>query len=154
VGDYLALFCYFFSMSVCLFLLCTFVCAHVCVRACLVLLSWRAVRVSIGIRHQNSPNSLINMSYKARLNSRFGGRGCVGCGLRRKSSDASQPVNLGHAASGGALAPEPPRVTCYQPESIRIRAKKVFFHHKSRLSLPRKRPKHELLDRTEHNALK
>jgi len=32
---------------------------------------------------------------------------------------------LGRAARGGTLAPEPPRVTRIQPESIRIRAKKL-----------------------------
>ena len=56
------------------------VCAHVCiphthtfvrmyVSVCLVLLSWRAIRVSIGIRHQNSPiwrpPTKTNTSYKA-----------------------------------------------------------------------------------------
>jgi len=36
-----------------------------------------------------------------------------------KSRDASHPVKLGRAASGGALAPEPPRATRSQPEPIR-----------------------------------
>jgi len=45
------------------------------------------------------------------------------------SSDASQPVNLWRAASGGALAPEPPRATRVQPESILTVAlvKSTFF---------------------------
>jgi len=34
----------------------------------------------------------------------FGGRGCVRSWCRRKSSDASQPVNLGRAASGGLFS--------------------------------------------------
>jgi len=53
-------------------------------------------------------------------------------GDRRKSRDANQTENLGRAASGGALAPEPPRVTRNpgQPESIRIRAQNTSFQEK------------------------
>jgi len=41
---------------------------------------------------------------------------------------------VGRAASRGALAPEPPRATRSQPESIWIRAKTLFFRAHFRLS--------------------
>jgi len=41
----------------------------------------------------------------------------------------------GRAASRGAPAPETPRATRNQPESIRFRAKNIFFHRNFRLSL-------------------
>jgi len=55
--------------------------------------------------------------------------------VRVVSRDVSQPVNLGRAASEGALAPEPLRATRIQPESIRIRANKQFFHQNPMVSL-------------------
>mmetsp|Transcript_13942 Transcript_13942/g.11576 ORF Transcript_13942/g.11576 Transcript_13942/m.11576 type:complete len:112 (+) Transcript_13942:55-390(+) len=50
----------------------------------------------------------------------------------------------GRAASGGALAPEPPRATRIQSESIRIRTKNIFFRKNFMLSLLRRTPSKDL----------
>ena len=45
----------------------------------------------------------------------------------RSSHECARPTLMnGRAASGGALAPEPQRVTCSQPESRDVRRRRVF----------------------------